>query len=156
MFDVRELADIYGLPEETVKVELLESLSNSLAAVFGTEIEVLSSKAGNLEIYSYRDLSGDLQVRSLPVSSIGRHAIKRIRRDLSLSLAKIRVRRDYDFCVTRRILFRGMYEGGEPRICPYSSGERPCNPRTSSVHALTVPTPKNGGHIVRRCPAVPV
>jgi len=36
MFDVRELADIYGLPEETVKVELLESLSNSLAAVFGT------------------------------------------------------------------------------------------------------------------------
>jgi hypothetical protein len=98
MFDVRELADIYGLPEETVKVELLESLSNSLAAVFGTEIEVLSSEAGNLEIYSYRDLSGDLQVRSLPVSSIGRHAIKRIRRDLSLSLAKIRVLRDYDLC----------------------------------------------------------
>jgi len=71
MFDVRELADIYGLPEETVKVQLLESLSSSLAAVFGTEIEVLSSEAGNLEIYSYRDLSGDLQVRSIPLSSIG-------------------------------------------------------------------------------------
>jgi hypothetical protein len=31
MFDVRELADIYGLPEEDVKAELLESLSNSLS-----------------------------------------------------------------------------------------------------------------------------
>jgi len=96
MFDVRELADIYGLPEETAKAELLKSLSNSLSAVFGAEIEVLSSKAGTLEIYSYRDSYGDLQVRSLPVSSIGRHAIRRIRRDLSLSLAKIRVLRDYD------------------------------------------------------------
>jgi hypothetical protein len=50
MFDVRELADIYGLPEETAKAELLKSLSNSLSAVFGAEIEVLSSKQapGNL------------------------------------------------------------------------------------------------------------
>ena len=96
MFDVRELADIYGLPEETAKAELLKSLSNSLSAVFGAEIEVLSSEAGALEIYSYRDSSGDLQVRSIPLSSIGRHAIKRIRRDLSLSLAKERVLRDYD------------------------------------------------------------
>jgi len=96
MFDVRELADIYYLPEEAVKTELLESLSKSLAAVFGTEVEVLPSETGSLEIFSYRDASGDLQVRSLPVSSIGRHAIKRIRRDLSLSLAKIRVLRDYD------------------------------------------------------------
>jgi hypothetical protein len=96
MFDVREVADIYGIPEETVKAELLKSLSNSLSAVFGAEIEVLSSEADTLEIYSYRDSSGDLQVRSLPISSIGRHAIRRIRRDLSLSLAKIRVLRDYD------------------------------------------------------------
>ena len=96
MFDVRELADIYGIPEETVKAELLKSLSNSLSAVFGAEIEVLSNEADTLEIYSYRDSSGDLQVRSLPISSIGRHAIRRIRRDLSLSLAKIRVLRDYD------------------------------------------------------------
>ncbi|HOO40664.1 MAG TPA: hypothetical protein PK653_04440 [Syntrophales bacterium] len=46
MFDVRELVDIYGLPEETVKAELLKSISNSLSAVFGAEIEVLSSEAG--------------------------------------------------------------------------------------------------------------
>jgi len=98
MFDVRELADIYGLPEEDVKAELLESLSNSLSAVFGTEIEVLSSETGSLEIFSYRESSGDLQVRSMPLSGIGRHAIKRIRRDLALSLSKIRVLRDYDLC----------------------------------------------------------
>ena len=132
MFDVRELADIYGLPEETVKVELLESLSNSLAAVFGTEIEVLSSKAGNLEIYSYRDLSGDLQVRSLPVSSIGRHAIKRIRRDLSLSLAKIRVLRDYDFCgdlvgcVVEGMVMKAVNHGS---LSIQLQANGPCNPK---------------------------
>jgi hypothetical protein len=96
MFDVRELADIYGLPEEAVKAELLESLSSSLSAVFGTEVEVLPSETGSLEIYSYQDASGDLQIRNLPLSGIGRHAIKRIRRDLALSLAKMRVLRDYD------------------------------------------------------------
>lgn len=98
MFDVRELADIYGLPEEDVKAELLESLSNSLSAVFGTEIDVLPSETGSLEIFSYRDSSGDLQVRSMSLSDIGRHAIKRIRRDLALSLSKMLVLRDYDLC----------------------------------------------------------
>ena len=132
MFDVRELADIYGLPEETVKVELLESLSNSLAAVFGTEVEVLSSEAGNLEIYSYRDLSGDLQVRSLPVSSIGKHAIKRIRRDLSLSLAKIRVLRDYDFCgdlvgcVVEGMVMKAVKHGS---LSIQLQANGPCNPK---------------------------
>ncbi len=132
MFDVRELADIYGLPEETVKTELLESLSNSLAAVFGTEVEVLSSEAGNLEIYSYRDLSGDLRVRSLPVSSIGRHAIKRIRRDLCLSLAKIRVLHDYDFC---RDLVGCVVEGMVMKVVNSGSlsiqlqANGPCNPK---------------------------
>jgi len=98
MFDVRELADIYGLPEEAVKAELLESLSNSLSAVFGAEIEVLSSETESLEIFSYWDASGDLQVRSMLLSSIGRKALRKIRRDLSLSLAKMRVLRDYDLC----------------------------------------------------------
>lgn len=96
MFDVRELADIYGLPEETVRAELLESLSNSLTAIFGTEIEVMSNETGAVDIYSYRYSSGDLRVRSMPISSIGRHAIKRIRRDLILSMVKRRVLRNHE------------------------------------------------------------
>lgn len=98
MFDVSELADIYGLPEETVKAELLESLSNSLTAIFGTEIEVLSNETGTMEIYSYRATSGDLQVGNMPISSIGRRALRRIRQNLTLALVKRRVLRDYDLC----------------------------------------------------------
>jgi len=133
MFDVRELADTYGLPEETAKAELLKSLSNSLSAVFGAEIEVLSSEAGILEIYSYRDSSGDLQVKSLPVSSIGRHAIKRIRRDLSLSLAKERVLREYDLS---RDLVGRVVEGMIMKAVNHGSlsvrllANGPCNPRS--------------------------
>ncbi|HPC04877.1 MAG TPA: hypothetical protein PLA03_12280 [Acidobacteriota bacterium] len=133
MFDVRELADIYGLPEEAVKAELLESLSNSLSAVFGAEIEVLPSEAGILEIYSYRDSSGDLQARSIPLSSIGRHAIKRIRRDLSLSLAKKRVLRDYDLSrdlvgrVVEGIIMKAVNHGS---LSVRLQTDGPCNPRS--------------------------
>jgi hypothetical protein len=139
MFDVRELADIYGLPEETVKAELLKSISNSLAAVFGAEIEVLSSEAGTLEIYSYRDSSGDLQVRNLPVSSIGRHAIKRIRRDLALSLSKMRVLRDYDLC---RDLAGRVVEGIVMKTVNHGS---------LSVR-LSANGPYNPGNLVGSCP----
>ncbi len=133
MFDVRELADIYGLPEEDVKAELLESLSNSLAAVFGTEIDVLASETGSLEICSYRDSSGDLQVRSIPLSSIGRHAMKRIRRDLSLSLAKKRVLRDYDLSrdlvgrVVEGIIMKTVNQGA---LSIRLQATGPCNPRS--------------------------
>ena len=139
MFDVRELADIYGIPEETVKAELLKSLSNSLSAVFGAEIEVLSSEADTLEIYSYRDSSGDLQVRSLPISSIGRHAIRRIRRDLSLSLAKIRVLRDYDLS---RDLVGRIVEGMIVKAVNHGS---------LSVR-LRTNGPYNPGSLVASCP----
>ena len=96
MIDVHELAEIYGLPEETVKAELLESLSRSLTGIFGAEVEVLSSGSGALEIYRYQDSAGDLRVRSMPLFGVGRRALRQVRRDLTLALAKMRVLRDYD------------------------------------------------------------
>ncbi len=96
MLNVHELADIYGLPENIVEEELLRSLSLSLTNLFGYEVEALLNDSGVVELYSYPGSPGDLKVRNIPLSMIGRPAIRRIQRDLTVSLVKKRILRDYD------------------------------------------------------------
>jgi hypothetical protein len=96
VFSVHDLADLYGLPEETVEEELLASLSHSLTNLFGYEVEAMLNDAGNLELYGYTNLRGDLQVRNIPLERIGRSALREIRRALTQNLVTTCILQEYD------------------------------------------------------------
>jgi hypothetical protein len=96
MFDLHELADIYGLPEDVVEEELLRSVSLSLTNRFGCEVEAMMNDSGGIELFGYPGSPDALRVRNIPLSKVGRSAIRKIEKDLTLSLVKRRVLRDHE------------------------------------------------------------
>lgn len=96
MFDFHELADIYGIPEEIVEEELLRSVSLSLTNRFGCEVEAVMNDSGGIELYGYPGSTGDLRVRNIPLSKVGKSAIRSIQKDLTVSLVKRLVLREHE------------------------------------------------------------
>jgi len=117
MIDLHELADIYGLPENIVEEELLRSVSLSLTSRFGCEVEALLNDSGEIELYSYPGSPNALRVRNIPLSKVGKSAIRRIEKDLTVSIVKRRVLRDHELmrdlagCVLDGMIMKAVDRG---------------------------------------------
>lgn len=106
MFSIRDLVELYGLPEEMVEESLLAALSHSLTDIFGYEVEAFLNDAGALELYGYPSRHGELQIQKIPLEKIGRPAIRQIRRTLTANLVRRRILEEYDLLrqLTGRVL----------------------------------------------------
>lgn len=96
-FNIGELAEIYGLPEETVEDELLDAISQSLTNFFGYEVDAVLDGSGVPEIYGYPDIHGEIEVRQIPISRINKQIVQRIKGHFTESLVRKRIFQEYSY-----------------------------------------------------------